>query len=138
MFEEFAGKGSIVKYLNANGSDTERERANQVIREGQELIVKETEINNWSSYYYFEGFDWAFNTVMFEVIEHKPVLVDNWFVTQNRLVGMIGGQSIFTSEIQVIDEESGVCRTKNSIYYLGRSWEVRPIFPYLNSGSDCD
>ena len=45
MFEEFAGKGSIVKYLNANGSDTERERANQVLREGQELIVKETEIN---------------------------------------------------------------------------------------------
>ena len=121
MFEEFAGKGSVVKYLNQNGSDSERGRANEVLREGQELIVEEIEINNWSSYYYFAGFNFPFNTVMFEIIEHKPVLVEDWVVNaNNRLVGWMGGQEIITSEIAEMDEDAGFCKTKNSLYHLGK------------------
>jgi len=121
MFEEFAGKGSRVKYLNKNGRDFERARANEVLREGQELIVEDIEIHSWYSEYTFAGFDWSFNTMMFEIIEHKPVLVEDWVVNaNNRLVGWMGGQEIITSEIAEMDEETGICKTKNSLYHLGK------------------
>jgi hypothetical protein len=121
MFEEFAGKGSRVKYLNKNGRDFERARANEVLREGQELIVEDIAIYSWHSEYTFAGCDLYFSTVMFEVIEQKPVLVEDWSVSKNnRLVGWMGGQSITTSEIVEMDEETGICKTKNSTYHLGK------------------
>jgi hypothetical protein len=121
MFEEFAGKGSVVKYINQNGSDSEREQANKVLREGQELIVEDISIGNWYSHYYFAGFSFPFNTVMFEIIEQKPVLLESWFITDdNRLRGIVGGYLITTSEIEKLDKDAGFCKTKNSLYHLGK------------------
>ena len=63
-------QGRKVRYLNENGYDLERERANKFFKEGDILEVKEIYVGRSSSKVEFIGFEGKmFNTVMFEDVE---------------------------------------------------------------------
>lgn len=68
--EKLAPKGRKVRFLNRNGRDVEKEKANQHFFKGQVLTVKEIYVGNSSSTVEFvELPKELFNTVMFEDIE---------------------------------------------------------------------
>lgn len=63
-------KGRKVRFLNKNGRDYERESANQLIKEGEILTVKEIFVGGSSSTVELMEYPGKeFNTVMFEDVE---------------------------------------------------------------------
>ncbi len=124
MFEEFAGKGSKVRFLNKNGSSFDLANARKYFTENEELIVEGIEIGDWCSNYKLKGSNHSFNTVMFEVIDQKPVTVEGWYIENNKLRGLFGGRFLKTTEVLVLSEEEGIVKTANSVYHLGTKHEV--------------
>lgn len=58
--------GTKVVFLNKNGYDMDRKRANDVIGENNPVTVRRCHIDSWNSDYEFEEVEGRFNTVMFE------------------------------------------------------------------------
>ena len=70
-------EGRKVKYLNKNGYDHDRERANKFFKEGEILTVKEIYVDSWSSTVEFEEFPGkVFNTVMFTDLDGIKSICD--------------------------------------------------------------
>lgn len=124
MFEEFAGKGSKVRFLNKNGSSFDLANARKYFSENEELIVESIEIGDWYSNYKLKESNHSFNTVMFEVVDQKPVTVESWYIENNKLRGLFGGRFLKTTEVLVLSEEEGIVKTANSVYHLGTKHEV--------------
>ena len=62
--------GTYVKYLNKNGYESDRERANKVLEEGKQYTVYKIDVGSSRSTVQLVEFpDQWFNTVMFENLE---------------------------------------------------------------------
>lgn len=67
--EDFYPRGTKVKFINRNGYDAERERANEIIGTEQTLTVFRCLIGHSRSNYVFDEIKGEWNTVMFEKID---------------------------------------------------------------------
>lgn len=58
-------EGVPVYFMGINGQTHEREQASKMFEVGQQLIILDYNIENWSAYVCFENVQGAYNSVMF-------------------------------------------------------------------------